>query len=137
MPEAGYSSTPLVKKLGIKEGQKVIFLNPPAHYFNLLGELPAHESVDKGQKEAADFIHLFCTRQAELELHFDGLKEAMKKDGMFWISWPKRSSLLKSELDGNSVRHYGLMHGLVDVKVCAIDTDWSGLKFMYRVKDRK
>ena len=133
---AGYSGTPLIAKLGIKEGQHVIFVNPPSNYFELLGGLPDLVSVEQGLEGVADFIHLFCTHPSELELHFDGLKHAMKKDGMFWISWPKRSSRINSQLDGNIVRRYGLLHGLVDVKVCAIDEDWSGLKFMYRIKDR-
>jgi hypothetical protein len=137
MPQAGYSATPLIKKLGLKPGQRTIFINPPEHYFSLLGDLPVLEMVSIRQEGSADFIHLFCTRLSELELHFSELKSALKKDGMFWVSWPKRSSSLNSELDGNIVRRHGLMNGLVDVKVCAIDEDWSGLKFMYRLKDRK
>jgi hypothetical protein len=137
MPKSENYQTPLIKKLGIQEGQNVIFLNTPAHFFSLLGTLPVHVTGDILKHDSADFIHLFCTRLSELEFHFADLKKALKKDGMIWISWPKRSSSVASELDGNIVRRYGLMQGLVDVKVCAIDKDWSGLKFMYRRKDRK
>jgi hypothetical protein len=137
MPEAGYSKTPLVNKLGIKQGQKVLIINPPPHFFTLLGELPEITFLEKPEIDSADYIHLFCTELVELEFHFAALKKALKKNGMIWISWPKRTSSLHSELDGNSVRRHGLIQGLVDVKVCAIDKDWSGLKFMYRLKDRK
>ena len=137
MSQAGYSGTPLTRKLGIKDGQSVIFVNPPAHYFDLLVDLPEVEILESPLEDSADFIHLFCTHLEILEVHFDRLKTMLKKNGTFWVSWPKGSSKIKKELDGNIVRRYGLMHGLVDVKVCAVDADWSGLKFMYRLKDRK
>ena len=112
-------------------------MNQPSHFIDLLGDLPSISTLKNPPDESVDYIHLFCTRLSELESHFPELKKALKKDAMFWVSWPKRKSPIKSELDGNIVRRFGLIHGLVDVKVCAIDDDWSGLKFMYRLKDRK
>jgi len=81
-------------------------------------------------------MHVFTTRLIELEEHWNFWKGALKKDGALWISWPKGTSKLETNLNGNIVREFGLNGGLVDVKVCAVDTDWSGLKFMYRKEDR-
>jgi hypothetical protein len=137
MNPSGYSGTPLAKKLGIKEGSTVLLVNIPKHYFQLFEHFPDVNILEASTQDQADFIHLFCTHLEELEQQFDPLKELLKKDGSFWISWPKGSSRIPKELDGNMVRRFGLTNGLVDVKVCAVDTDWSGLKFMYRIKDRK
>lgn len=84
----------------------------------------------------ADFIQAFCSRAAELENDFSKLQQSLKSSGQLWISWPKRSSQLPHDLGENDVRRIGLEHGLVDVKVAAIDADWSGLKFVFRLKDR-
>ena len=137
MNSSGYSKTPLAKKLGIKNDFTVLLINQPDHYFRLFRALPEIQHIEAPVDESVDFIHLFCTKLEELEAQFDVLKCKMKKDGMFWISWPKGSSKIPKDLDGNIIRRYGLTHGLVDVKVCAVDKDWSGLKFMYRIKDRK
>ena len=136
MSTAGYSGTPLFKKLGIKDGHNCHFKNIPDHYFDLLFDLPdiiVHEHI---AENSLDFIHLFCLDKAELESNFSDLKSALNSTGSLWVSWPKKISKIKSDLDGNIIRTYGLSMGLVDVKVAAIDSDWSGLKFMYRVKDR-
>lgn len=137
MAATGYSGTPLVKKLGIREGYKVIFCRAPAHLDNLLGDMPEIQELPPSSQNAADFILLFCNTLEQLEAEFLRLKKALKPSGMLWVSWPKKASALPSDLDGNIVRRYGLSQGLVDVKVCAIDADWSGLKFMYRIKDRQ
>jgi hypothetical protein len=137
MKPTGYSGTPLARKLGIKEGQKVLLVNLPEHYFQLFKDFPSVETVTSPAPGTVNFIHLFCTHLQELELQFERLKKFLKKDGTFWVSWPKGSSDIPKDLDGNIVRRYGLLNGLVDVKVCAVDADWSGLKFMYRLKDRK
>ena len=136
MATAGYSGTPLVKKLGIKEGYKCYFKNVPKHYFDLLHGLPEIELCEKLHEELLDFAHLFCLSNEILENELASIKVALKKTGSVWISWPKKSSSIKSDLDGNVVRAFGLDLGLVDVKVAAIDENWSGLKFMYRVQDR-
>ena len=133
---AGYSGTPLVKKLGIKPGQTILILNPPDDYAATLGDLP--DDVTQAEKLAGpmDFIQFFTKERAELEDRFDSLKAALKPDGMLWISWPKKASKIPTDLDGNRVREIGLAHGLVDVKVAAVDAIWSGLKFVYRLEDR-
>ena len=136
MLDSGYSGTPLSRKLGIKEDQKVILINLPDHYFKLFTEFPNVNFIEGAGEDSIDFIHFFCTHLWELEKNFDSLKSCLKKNGSLWISWPKGSSKIEKDLDGNIVRRFGLTHGLVDVKVCAVDKDWSGLKFMYRLKDR-
>ena len=135
---AGYSGTPLVKKLGIKEGNTVLTVNEPDHYFEMLGELPEDvDLVEMSYDKPVHFIHFFCKELESLHNIFPILKEKLDKSGMIWISWIKKAS---KNYDWNftetEVRNYGLQIGLVDVKVCAVDEDWSGLKFMYRREDR-
>ncbi|GAA0188203.1 DUF3052 family protein [Fulvivirga kasyanovii] len=131
---AGYSQTPLVKKLGLKEGYKLVLINQPDYYFNLLGDLPDVRLAD--ENEQADFLHFFTKDIKELEEQFPVLKSRMKKDGTLWVSWPKKASKVPTTVDESLVRATGLDAGLVDVKICAVDEVWSGLKFMYRTKDR-
>lgn len=134
---AGYSATPLIKKLGIKAGATLLVKNEPAEYWDWINPLPEGLKVQtRSKKEMIDFIHIFVTDKKVFEMEFLKLKAALKKDGMLWVSWPKKSSQLKSDLDENIIRRFGLANGLVDVKVCAVDETWSGLKFMYRTKDR-
>ena len=138
LPTAGYSGKPLVTKLGIKPGMKTAFLNVPENYFeDVLGPLPEDcillESTEAG---GLDFIHVFWSWQADMEAVFPNLRDAIHKSGMIWISWPKKAAKLPGDLNENAIREYGLAIGLVDVKVCAVDERWSGLKFVFRVKDR-
>ncbi len=136
---AGYSGTPLLKKLGIKPGYVILVENEPDNYFELLDDLPKEiRFVDSNvENESIDFIHLFCRTEEELHTLFPPLKIKMKKDGMIWVSWIKKSSKnFEATFPESEVRSLGLMMGLVDVKVCAVDEDWSGLKFMYRKEDR-
>lgn len=134
---AGYSGTPLVKKLGIKPGFSIRVVHEPATYWDWISPLPEEIIViTRAKKEGADFVHLFVKEKKRFEKEFLKLKTELKKDGMLWVSWPKKSSKVPSDLDENIIRDYGLANGLVDVKVCAVDEVWSGLKFMYRVKDR-
>jgi hypothetical protein len=132
---AGYSGTPLPKKLGIIAGMRAAALHAPKHYTKLLGALGGARI---GSQLAADldFIHAFFREATDLEAAFPKLEASLATRGMLWISWPKRSSPLAGDLDGNGVRRIGLAHGLVDVKVCAVDDDWSGLKFVRRLRDR-
>lgn len=136
MGTSGYSGTPLAKKLGFKDGFQVYLVNTPQHYFDLLPNLPEINLIQNPQNESADFVHLFCTTTPEFEEQSLKLKPSLKKDGMLWISWPKGSSKIITDLSRDQIRDFLLMNGLVDVKVCAVDADWSGLKFMYRLKDR-
>ncbi len=134
---AGYSGTPLVKKLGLKPGALIKTLHEPDTYWKLLSPLP--EGVQRKTKAAArslDFIHLFAEDKNHFEKGFIAGKELLKATGMMWVSWPKKSSGVATDLDENVIREFGLAHGLVDVKVCAIDAIWSGLKFVYRILDR-
>lgn len=137
MNTAGYYGTPLVKKLGIKPGMKILPVQTPDHYFDLWEQLPPDiEVLPTDGRALADFIHLFERDIKSFEKQFPKLKKRLRKQGTFWVSWPKKTSPLAADLDGNQVRSIGLTHGLVDVKVCAVDHDWSGLKFVYRVADR-
>jgi len=134
---AGYSGTPLLKKLGIKSNYTIHTKNEPKAYWDWISPLPERiKIVSRPKKETIDFVHLFVTDKEQLEKEFLKLKAGLKRDGMLWVSWPKKSAGIYSDLDGNIVRQQGLSMGLVDVKVCAVNETWSGLKFMYRIKDR-
>lgn len=135
MKTAGYSGTPLYKKLGIKAGNRVWFSGNPDGYEAELQKAGEFQLASK-LRPNLDFLHLFTTTRSDLTRDFPKLKSALNPDGMAWISWPKKSSGLKSDLDENIVRELGLKIGLVDVKVCAVDDVWSGLKFVFRLKDR-
>lgn len=133
---AGYSGTPLQKKLGIKPGISMFVIGPPDKYFDWISPLPEKVVVRKSSAKDLDFIHVFVSAQKEFQKQFVSQKKNLKKDGMMWISWPKKSSGIQTDLDENLIRDFGLQHGLVDVKVCAVDETWSGLKFVYRLADR-
>ena len=133
---AGYSGTPLVKKLGIKSGQRLALVNQPEGYSETMGPMPDGVKVARLLDGPLDFIHFFTTGAGELEREFPQLKSALSPDGTLWVSWPKRSSRVATDLNGNVVRDIGLGNGLVDVKVCAVDETWSALKFVFRLKDR-
>ncbi|MFD0861990.1 DUF3052 domain-containing protein [Sungkyunkwania multivorans] len=136
--DAGYSGTPLSKKLGLKDGFSVLLVNPPDHYLKLLGDLPSNiHFLEDLTSEKADFIHLFCTSLSQLEKKALALKPILKKTGMLWVSWPKGSSEIPTTLKREPIRDRLTAMGLVDIKVCAVDQDWSGLKFVYRAKDRR
>lgn len=130
----GYSKRSLAEKLGIKENAHVIILNPPEAYQKSLGKLPAGVSLAKSG--AAEVIQYFTASKQQLEKYFAELKAHMFPRSSLWISWPKGSSGIATDLNENVIREIGLKNGLVDVKVIAVDHIWSGLKFVYRVKDR-
>lgn len=133
---AGYSGTPLQKKLGIKPGISLLVQNAPPDYFDWISPLPEDVSVRRSATKELDFIHSFVKDQKAFKKLFIANKKILRKDGMMWISWPKKSSGVTTDLDENFIRDFGLQEGLVDVKVCAVDEIWSGLKFVYRLKDR-
>ena len=137
MTVAGYSKRPLVQKLGLKPGQRIIILNPPPDYNTTLGDLPDDVVISKTLSGPLDFIHYFTKERVDLEQQFPRLKQALAPAGMLWISWPKQASKVKTDVNENVVRDIGLSNGLVDVKVSAIDETWSGLKFVYRLADRR
>jgi hypothetical protein len=133
----GYSGKPLAQKLGIKKGYALALLNAPDGYDSLLGKLPNEVTVIQELKGELDFIQLFAKERTSLEKEFPRLKSRLKQDGMIWVSWPKVSSSLQTDLSDGVVREVGLENGLVDVKVCAVDESWSALKFVRRSKDRR
>ncbi len=133
---AGYSGTPLARKLGIQPGTRVLAIGAPKDYPALLDPIPEGATVVRKLEKEAAFIHFFSRRKASLETVLPQLEAALLPDGILWISWPKKAAKVETDLDGNVVRQLGLDAGLVDVKVCAVDDTWSGLKFVYRLKDR-
>lgn len=134
---AGYSKTPTWKKLGIREGMCVIHLRSPENYSQLFGKLPRGIILEDRLHENASFIHYFAKNKNILCADFPKLKKALHPNGALWISWPKRASKITTNLNDNVVREIGLRGGLVDIKVVAVDEIWSGLKFVFRLKDRK
>lgn len=137
MKSAGYSGTPLEKKLGFKPGFKVKLVNAPDHYMALFAEFPADVEIIDNSKIEKDLIHLFVKEKSGLIQFVYPLKKEMKQNGMMWISWPKKSSKVKTDIDEDDIRTVAIQNGLVDIKVCAIDDTWSGLKLVIPVKDRK
>ena len=133
----GYSGTPLAKKLGIKEGFKIRVVNQPANYFELFTEMPENLRILTDKKIKKNLIHYF-TRQAE-DLYKDivFLRNELEQDGAIWISWPKKASKVPTDITEDIIRDLALANGLVDIKVCAVDETWSGLKLVIPVKDRK
>jgi len=131
---AGYSGTPLVKKLGIKGGARFQLVNAPSGFDRTLGELPADSRASS--RGTLDFAMLFVRRQAELHKDFPRLRDRLESNGMLWVAWPKKAARLETDVSENIVREFGLAAGLVDVKICAVDETWSGLKFVRRLKDR-
>src|SRR5579885_1685821 len=119
---AGYSSRSLKDKLGIKPEYDLLFVNAPESYFAELGKL----NNRIGKSEKYDFIHFFTKDRKEFEEKYDSLKSKLQPSGMFWVSWPKLASKVETDMNENVVRNYALTHGLVDVKVCAVDDVWSG-----------
>ena len=130
------SKTPLYKKLGIKSGHTVWVKNAPVDYKSLFNDLPSPLHFLDKPKKGIDFIHLFVHSQNQLEADYINLFRKLKKDGLLWISWPKGGSGIATDLKRDLIRNYVLDNGLVDVKVCSINEQWSGLKFVFRLKDR-
>jgi hypothetical protein len=133
---AGYSGTPLIKKIGIKPGDRVILRNHPLTFLKDLGKMPEGVTQSDRLSGQAAVIIYFTAKLAELKRDFSLLSKTLLPDGMLWIAWPKKASGQPTDLNENIVREVGLDAGLVDVKVCAIDEVWSGLKFVIRLKDR-
>jgi Protein of unknown function (DUF3052) len=133
---AGYSGTPLWKKLGIKPDSTVLTINAPKTYRKLLPGLPSGvEFVTEGEPPLA-FVHLFVASAADLAERLPALKAALAPDGVIWVSWPKKASGVKTDVTEDGIRDAALPLGLVDVKVSAVDETWSGLKLVIRVANR-
>lgn len=132
---AGYSGTPLVKKLGIKEGFRVRFINKPKNYFELLGDLPP--GVKQIKTGNSDFVHLFTKSRKEMESQLKKNMQTIEQDGMIWVSWPKKAPKIETDITEDVIREVALPMGLVDIKVCAVDDIWSGLKLVIRKENRR
>jgi len=135
----GYSKRSLSEKLGIKSGARVVLSGAPSGYEHSLEPLPEGAQISgasRGSTARADIVQHFTTNRSELARAFAKLARRIEADGALWISWPKKASGVACDLDENVVREIGLANGLVDVKVCAVDDVWSGLKFVYRLADR-
>lgn len=132
----GYSGTPLPKKLGIKDGFRVCFVDAPPEVRRELTPALAGCKIMRDGEAACDFAMIFSKSKGALVKEFKRLTKQLAPSGMLWVSWPKKSSGVASDLDENIVRETGLAAGLVDVKVCAVTEVWSGLKFVRRLKDR-
>jgi hypothetical protein len=131
---AGYSSTPLPKKLGIKEQSRLAFVNAPKGFGAYLGALPPGAEVVNRLIKPLDIILLFVTEERVLFREFAKLSTKLTTNGMIWVAWPKKSSGVATDVSFDRVQRTGLDAGLVDVKICAIDETWSGLKFVHRKK---
>lgn len=131
-----YSKTSLVKKIGIKENFLIKLYKAPENYLALLHKLPKGVTIQKHSKNQVNFIHIFLKTKKELEKNFQKIKKEINKDGMIWISWPKKNSSEQTDVDENSIREFALKNGMVDVKVCAVDEVWSALRLVYGLKDR-
>ena len=129
---AGYSGTPLVKKLGFKAGMKVVLLGAPEGFDRTLGELPEGVVTATRLGAGKDMVIVFVTERAVLARRLGALRKAIAPDGMVWVAWPKRASGVTTDITEDVIRAVVLPTGLVDVKVCAIDEVWSGLKIVIR-----
>jgi len=132
----GYSGTPLPKKLGIKEKQRVTFVGLPPDVRSELREALAKCEMAPDGRGPIDFAMMFAKEQGELKTEFRRLAKLLSPAGMLWVAWPKKSSGVATDMNENDVRGIGLAAGLVDVKVCAVTEVWSGLKFVRRVNER-
>ncbi len=131
---AGYSETPLPKKLGIKEGHRVALVRPPERFNQTLGELPRNVALQVGLagKMSLDVVVLFVTRRADLERRLASIRRRMASAAGFWVAWPKKASGVATDMTEDVVRGVALPTGLVDNKVCAIDETWTGLRLVIR-----
>ncbi len=129
---AGYSGTPLAAKLGIKSGFSVLVVNEPANYRQLLAPLPEDVTFVKKLTNSVDLIHLFTKFAAELDAKLRTWRHAIKPVATIWISWPKKASKVATDITEDVIREVALPMGFVDVKVCAVDETWSGLKLVIR-----
>ena len=135
---AGYSGTPLIKKLGLKDGLKAATVGAPENYSDLIERFPIRAySVPSRIAGEWTFIQLFCKHERALERGLPRMEKHLAPGGMLWVSWPKKSSPLWKDLTEDGVRTAAFPLGLVDVKVCAVDADWSALKLMRRTKSTK
>ena len=129
---AGYSGTPLAKKLGIKEGTDLVLMHAPAGYLHLLEPLPAGVRIGGEAGAATDIVQMFVMQRAALAMQLAALRKTLAPDAAVWVSWPKKSAKVPTDITEDTVREVALPLGYVDIKVCAVDATWSGLKLVVR-----
>ena len=134
---AGYSGTPLAAKLGIKPGMRLCAPGAPANYADLVAPLPEAVTIVARPARSTDMVHVFASRAAELGAALGRYRRTLGPAAVVWVSWPKKSARVATDITEDTVRALALPHGYVDVKVCAVDDSWSALKFVTRRKDRK
>ncbi len=132
----GYSGTPLLKKLGFKPAHRLLLLNAPSEYLDWLGGLPTDTIIINEPEEAVDAAHLFVTERTVLALLLTILRETLARDGFVWVSWPKKSARMMTDMNEDAIRELALPLGFVDIKVCAVSEVWSGLKLVIRKSQR-
>ena len=137
MATAGYSGSPLAKKLGIKAGCRMRVVNAPSCYFDLFTDMPEDIRLVKDKKSSKNLVHYFTKESLVLQRDILDLKKEIYPDGGLWISWPKKAAKTDTDVTEDVIRQIALSNGLVDVKVCAVDETWSGLKLVIPLKDRK
>lgn len=128
----GYSGTPLTQKLGIKEGSRLLLVGAPDQYLALLDPLPAGVHFETQLSEATDIVQVFSVRRDELQQLLASYRAKLKPAGMIWVSWPKKSARVPTDITEDTIREVALPMGYVDVKVCAVNEVWSGLKLVIR-----
>jgi hypothetical protein len=134
---AGYSGTPLAQKLGIKPGGKVFVVRAPRNYRALVAPLPEGATITRTLSSDVHVIHLFATTRKQLESGLRTSLEAMNQDAAIWVSWPKMASKVPTDIREDAIREIAFPLGLVDIKVCAVDETWSGLKLVIRKENRR
>ena len=134
---AGYSGTPLVKKLGIQEGTKLFLAGAPENYLKWIAPLPKGVTVSARMSSGVHLVHLFCTEKSQLLKLLRACLAKLKPNGVIWVSWPKKAAKVPTDITEDTIRALALPLGLVDIKVCAVDEVWSGLKLVIRKENRK
>jgi hypothetical protein len=134
---AGYSGTPLPQKLGIKDGFTLCVRGAPGKYAELVKPLPKGVRMASKITAAVDLVHIFAKQGAKLDKELQAARKSLRDDAMIWVSWPKKSSGVATDIVEDSIREIAFPLGLVDVKVCAVDETWSGLKLVVRKANRK
>jgi hypothetical protein len=129
---AGYSGTPLAKKLGYKADSRACLIGAPDHYADLVDPLPGPVAFGKAATAETDLVHVFTAKRADLEKHLGALRKKLGDEATVWISWPKKASKVPTDITEDVIREVALPMGFVDVKVCAVDETWSGLKLVVR-----
>jgi hypothetical protein len=129
---AGYSGTPLAKKLGIKESSRVLLVDAPPAFASLLEPLPAGVVFESRVGPSVDIAHVFVTRREELANHLNTLRQKLGPEAMLWVSWPKKAAKVATTVTEDTIRELALPIGFVDIKVCAVSEVWSGLKLVVR-----